>query len=124
LALSDVLFTSASKVNPTNSQTTGVDPSDQTRVSEFLTIQSLTNFAAITGALTVAWRALDRLDPNLFGSRWTPAVMAFSWFVVSIIATASQQEQTVRRSPGFWAPSIFIGIVNSLVLFSAVVGLS
>ena len=33
-------------------------------VSDFVTVQSFTNFAAMTGAITAAWHALERLWPS------------------------------------------------------------
>jgi hypothetical protein len=123
MALSDPLFTSASKNNPSNSQTIGVTADEQAKVSEFLTVQSLTNFAAMTGAITVAWKALKTVSASSFSTQWTPFVMALIWLAVSLIATATQ-EPAVRKSFGFWATGIFIGILNSLVLFSAVIGIT
>jgi hypothetical protein len=120
----DAFFTSAQANNPSNSQTLGVSAEQQTSVSEFLTVQSLTNFAAITGAITIAWKALKAVSSSDFSSQWTPFVMAFVWFAVSLIATAAQQDKSARVSIAFWATGIFIGIINALVLFGAVIGLN
>jgi hypothetical protein len=123
MAISDLVFTSVSKGNLTNSQTVGVPAADQTRISEFLTVQSLANFTAITGAITVAWKALQHLSEGWFGSTWTPFVLAQAWLVVSLITTAVQQDDATRKNPGFWVAAIFIGFLNSLVLFAAAIGL-
>lgn len=122
MGFSDAFFTSAQAKNPSNSQTLGTDA--QTSVSEFLTVQSLTNFAAITGAITIAWKALKAVSSSDFSTRWTPFAMALAWLVVSLIATAAQQDKTARTSIVFWTTGIFIGIINSLVLFGAVIGLN
>lgn len=123
MALSDPLFTSVDRTNPTNSQTMGIAPADQVMVSDFLTVQSLTNFAAMTGAITVAWKALEAVDHGSFSTQWTPFVMALIWLIVSLTTTAAR-EATVRKSVGFWAPAIFIGAINSLVLFGAVIDIN
>jgi hypothetical protein len=123
MAISDALFTSVSKANPSNSQTEGVESDDQTTASEFLTVQSLTNFAAMTGALTVAWKALIALSSASFSTQWTPFFMALAWFVVSLVTTVAQQDSAGRKNVGSWASWTFIGIVNSLVLFAAVIGI-
>jgi hypothetical protein len=124
MAISDALFTSVSKANPSNSQTKSVEPADQTTASEFLTVQSLTNFAAMTGALTVAWKALIALSSTSFSTQWTPFFMALAWFVVSLVTTVAQQDSAAdRKNVGSWASWTFIGLVNSLVLFAAVIGI-
>lgn len=122
MAASDLLFTSVAKTDLSNSQTAGVDPGDQTKVSDFLTVQSLANFAAMTGALTVTWKALQSINA-MFSAPWVPAVMAFLWFLVSFVVSAAQQEAKARRSPRFWLPAAFIGLVNSSVLYAAVIGI-
>jgi hypothetical protein len=77
----------------------------------------------MTGAITVAWKALQAVSESTFSARWTPFVMALLWLAVSLTATAAQ-EQTLRKSAGFWVTAIFIGIVNSAVLFGAVIGIT
>jgi hypothetical protein len=124
MAISDPLFTSVAKDNPSNSQTKDLNPGQQTKVSEFLTVQSLTNFAAMTGAITVGWKALKAVSPSSFSTHWTPFVMALIWLAVSVAATATQQEADVKKDFGFWATGIFIGALNSLVLFGAVIGIN
>jgi hypothetical protein len=123
MALSDVLFTSVDRANPSNSQTISLQSADQTRASDFLTVQSLANFAAMTGAITVAWKALQAVSESTFSARWTPFVLALLWLAVSLTATAAQ-EPALRKSPGFWVTAIFIGILNSAVLFGAVIGIT
>ena len=107
MGFTDAFFTSAQARNPSNSQTLGVSQGEQTSVSEFLTVQSLTNFAAITGAITIAWKALKTLSSSDFSTQWTPFVMALAWLVVSLIATAAQQDKSARTSVVFWATRYF-----------------
>lgn len=122
--VSDLLFTSVSRANPYNSQTIGVLAADQTKISEFLTVQSLVNFAAMTGAITVAWKALQTLNHTFFASHWVPFVFAVAWLAVSLLASATQPNSALGRNYGAWAVAIFIGLLNALVLFAAVVGIS
>jgi hypothetical protein len=123
MAITDVLFTSVSKKNLTNSQTMGVLDADETKISEFLTIQSLANFAAMTGALTVAWKALEHIGSAWTTSYWVPFALSEAWALVSLVLSASQQDRVTQRSLGFWIPALFIGFINSLILFAAVLGL-
>ena len=43
-------------------------------VSDFLTVQSFTNFAAVSGAITAAWQAVQTLNQGFFGL-WFPLRM-------------------------------------------------
>jgi len=122
--VSDLLFTTVSKANPFNSQTIGIHAADQTKMSEFLTVQSLVNFAAMTGAITVAWKALQALNHTFFASHWVPFVFALLWLAVSLLASATQPNSPLGKNYGAWAVAILIGLLNALVLFGAVVGIS
>ena len=123
MALSDALFTSVARANPTNSQTVGLQDGEQAKASDFLTVQSLANFAAMTGAITVAWKVLEVVSESTFSTRWIPFALALLWLVASLVATAAQ-EPALRKSPGFWATSTFIGFLNSAVLVGAVIGIT
>ena len=123
MGATDVLLTSVSTQNPTNSDTTGADPTSQTRVSDFLTVQSLTNFATMVGAITLAWKALTEVSSRIFGSQWTPLALALGWLVVSLVVSA-QAQGSARIQGRFWVSAIFIGILNTLVLFAAAIGVS
>lgn len=97
---------------------------DETRVSDFLTVQSLTNFAAMTGAITVAWKALQQVQNSWFHTIWTPLALAELWLVVSLIMSAYQQDRATNTKASYWASTLFIGFLNSLVLFAAAIGIN
>lgn len=98
------------------------EPGKGTQVSEFLTVQALTNFAAMTGAITAAWHALIRYDADMFGGLAAPYTMAGFFGFVSILLSVDALKKDGEFSPGRIAAAIFVAAVNSLVLASAVVG--
>jgi hypothetical protein len=120
----DFVLTSARDDNPTNSNTVRVPDSRQTEISSFLTIQSLTNFASVTGAITIAWKALQALDESTFTSQWTPFLLSVAWLLASLALSANAADKETRRSGAFWASVIFVGLLNMLVLFAAALGIS
>jgi hypothetical protein len=92
-------------------------------VSDFLTVQSLTNFAAMTGAITAAWNGLRVLSPPLFSGIWVPYAFAFLFGIVSILMSLDGlRKENGKADIGNIAGAIFIALINSLVLASAVVG--
>ena len=91
-------------------------------VSDFLTVQSLTNFAAMTGAITLAWNGLKLLSPALFSAIWVPYAFAFLFGVVSILMSLNGLKKEDKSDLGTIAAAIFIAVINALVLASAVVG--
>jgi hypothetical protein len=94
-------------------------------VSDFLTVQSLTNFAAMTGSITAAWNGLRTLNPQLFSGIWVPYAFAFLFGFVSIlISLDGLKKNSGKLDFGSIAGAIFIGVINSIVLASAVVGAS
>ena len=97
--------------------------SSSTTISDFLTIQSLTNFAAMTGAITAAWNALQRLN-TFFSSVWVPFVFAGTWGLISILISldALKKDNSTKFDGGKVLGRVFVAVVNSLVLTSAVVG--
>lgn len=95
-------------------------------VSDFLTIQSFTNFAAMTGAITAAWRALQTLMPAA-STIWVPYVFAFVWAFISFLISIDglktiKKNGTKKLELGTILGSILIAFLNSLVLAGAVVG--
>lgn len=76
---SSVLMTTTSKDSVTDGST-----GDNTKagVSDFLTVQSFTNFAAVSGAITAAWQAVQTLNQGFFGL-WFPYACAFVWAIIS-----------------------------------------
>ena len=89
-------------------------------VSNFITIQSLTNFAAMTGVITAAWHALQRLTPGA-GAIWVPYVFAGAWAIVSLLVSIDGLRAT-NNKVGTVVGAIFVALINSLVLAGAVVG--
>jgi hypothetical protein len=122
VAIRDATFTSVGSSNLTNSNTSGAADGETTAVSEFLTVQSLTNFAAMSGAITVGWKALQVLDQSVFKSNVTPFVLACLWLLVSLVSSAASEPSA--RKVGFLVPALFLGFLNTLVLFAAAVGVN
>ena len=100
MAITDILFTTVSKRNLTNSQTFDVPAAEQVKISEFLTVQSMANFTAITAAITLAWKALQHLPGGWFASELTPFFLAEAWLAVSLITTAVSKTLTPGRILG------------------------
>lgn len=108
----------------------GVDaPLDASRghagktVSSFVTVQSLSNFAAMTGAISAAWHALQRLSP-VATSLWVPYGFALAWAVVSLAISSDgfERRDGKGREWGTIAGAVFVALLNALVLAGAVVG--
>ena len=102
----------------------GADAAAATSISDFLTVQSLTNFAAMTGAITAGWKALERLDPTRFSALWVPYAFAGLFGVVSLLISTNALKSAGKWDAGNVLGAIFIGLLNALVLASAVVGAS
>lgn len=96
----------------------------QSAVSDFLTVQSLTNFAAMTGSISAAWHALQRLNPTLFSTLWVPYGFAALFGLVSILTSLDglKKQGSTKLDRGTVLAAFFIAVINSLVLASAVVG--
>lgn len=94
-------------------------------VSDFITVQSFTNFAAMTGAITAAWHALQRLTPEAAGI-WVPYAFALGWAIVSLLISIDGLKKTKDGKEtlelGTVVGAIFVALINSLVLAGAVVG--
>jgi hypothetical protein len=84
-------------------------------VSDFVTVQSLTNFAAMTGALTAAWAGLRQVPWAFLDSKWIPFILSVFFGVISYIVS------DLPGSREKWAAGL-IGFLNALILFAAVVG--
>lgn len=95
---------------------------EETSVSEFLTIQSLANFTAMTGAISAAWAALRTLEADWFSSNWVPFCFAVAFGIISILISTDALKNNGSFDLGRITASIFISLLNSLVLFSAVIG--
>lgn len=91
------------------------------RVSDFLTIQSLLNYGAMTGAIFAAWNALQRLTPAA-AAIWVPYAFAGAWLLVSLMMSWDSLKVNGTIKLNAVAAALFVGVINALVLASAVVG--
>lgn len=88
------------------------------RISAFLTIESLTNFAAMTGAISAAWFALG----TFFAAaqhELTVLALALAFGAISYLLSWRGLEGWSNR-----IAAAFIALLNSLILASAVLGMS
>ena len=90
-------------MNVFKTTTTSDSPLDASRgteakpaVSDFLTVQSFTNFAAMTGAITAAWHALQNVMPWA-STLWVPYVAAFIWAIISLLISIDGLRETGNR---------------------------
>ncbi len=115
-----VFKTTTNAFNPLDASS-GTDPNRT--VSDFLTIQSFTNFAAMTGAITAAWNALQRVAPST-STLWVPYILAIVFGIISVAISLDglKKKDTDKINGGALAASIFVAFINSLVLAGAVVG--
>jgi len=93
------------------------------QVSNFLTVQTFTNFAVMTGAITAAWHGLRSLTPHA-ATFWVPYGFSFAWAVVSVVMSLEGLTKNSPNKVGTVLQAIFLAAVNSLVLGGAVVGTS
>ena len=113
MAKTSVLGVTVDAARPTDGSASG-DAADKL-VSSFITIQSLANFSAMTGAVAAAWGGAKLASDN-FSGRWFPLMLCLTFGLVSL---ATSQ---VGRQLSKWIPAVFIAGINSLTLFSAVIG--
>ena len=106
-------LTTATKASPQDGRTP--DTPNAAQVSDFITVQSLTNFSAMTGAIVGAWKALELTSWHWTSSRTVPFVICVLFGAISVLVS-DLQGWTSRLSAGF------VALLNSLVLFGAVVG--
>lgn len=90
---------------------------EHTSVSEFLTVQSLSNFPVVAAAISTTWGGL-RVAWSGFDYYYTPAVFCLFYAVVSMVTSDLDRNHRVVIS------AAFVAVVNSMVLFSAVIGVS
>jgi hypothetical protein len=93
-------------------------------------VKSLTNFAAMTGGIAAAWGGAQSLWGSLCGL-WFPFVLCVLFGVVSLVASRpgarvkglDGKEAPDRPSPVVrWLQPSFIALVNTFVLYGAVLG--
>lgn len=97
-------------------------------VSDFLTVQSFTNFSAVSGAITAAWHALPILWQPASGP-WFPYLCAGLWAVISYQISkdglAKDDGAGKKTVPwGITGQALFFAFINALVLAGSVVGTS
>lgn len=85
------------------------------QVSDFITVQSLTNFSAMTGAIVAAWKALQLTEWGWTDERTVPLVACWLFGIVSVLISELGDWRKVLSA-------VFVALVNSLVLFGAVIG--
>jgi hypothetical protein len=107
--------TAASPLDGSNST------ADKPLVSDFITVQSFTNFAAMTGAITAAWHALQIVLPGA-AALYVPYLFALAWGVVSFLISLEGLKTNGKYEAGTVGGAIFVAFINSLVLAGAVVG--
>ena len=120
---SSVLMTSTSADAVTDGSTGNTS---KPGVSDFLTVQSFTNFAAVSGAITAAWHAVHSLNPQMFGP-WFPYACAFLWATISyqISKDGLGKVDASGKSVVPWGTTgqaLFFAFINALVLAGSVVG--
>ena len=121
MATADAFFVGVDKTNLTNASTSEMSANEQTTSSAFITVQSFTNFTAATAAITTSWQALQQLSPS-FNDRLWPFLLAVGWLAMSVITSAQSIGADARRL-SFWVSGLFLGFMNALTLFAAVLGL-
>src|SRR5215471_7309960 len=124
MAVMNVFQTTTNPESPLDASTgTQAKPA----VSDFITAQSFTNFAATTGAFTAAWHALQNLTPWTWtAAKWVPLVFAFAWAIFSFLSSIDGLKKfkggTERLDWGTLFGAGFVAFINALVLAGAVVG--
>ena len=122
MAITNVFKTTTSADSPLDASR-GTDP--KSTVSDFLTVQSFTNFAAVSGAITLAWGGLQKLIPGA-STLWVPYLFAFAWGAISILISIEGLKTAGGGSKelklGTVLQAVFVALINSLVLAGAVVG--
>jgi hypothetical protein len=101
----------------------GAAAGDTVSVSGFLTVQALTNFAAMTGAITAAWHALILLDATRFSGLWVPYTFAAIFGLVSMLISIDAFKEGGKWNWRKVIVASFVAIINVLVLAGAVVGM-
>jgi hypothetical protein len=118
MAIMNVFKTTTAAESPLDAS---VGTPDKATVSDFLTVQTFTNFAAMTGAITVAWHGLQRLTPHA-STLWVPYLCAFAWAVISVLISLEGLKKDNKTEIGTILQAIFLAAINALVLGGAVIG--
>ncbi|OKJ97398.1 hypothetical protein [Amycolatopsis sp. CB00013] len=130
MSISAAFGTTAAAGEPSTGNLQQNAPAGTTSVSDFITVQSLTNFAAMTGAIAAAWGGGQSLWSPLRGG-WFPFVLCALFGLVSLLVSRpgatvlGTEGQPVANQPKavfrVLQPS-FIALVNVFVLYGVVLG--
>lgn len=90
-------------------------------VPSFITPASLVTVSGGTAAVTLLWQVSKLLVGKSAGSPWVPFVI--SVLVGTVIYLISIQDKKVQATMEEKVVGMFIGFVNSMVLFAAAVGI-
>lgn len=89
------------------------------QIAIFIRPQALT-FPIVVGVVKVAWEGFMRLPVSWAGSLWVPfAACLFIGFVITIESVRIEKLSIPMSTLG-----VFIGILNSFVMFAAVLGIT
>ncbi|MFI1285148.1 hypothetical protein ACH4U5_31060 [Streptomyces sp. NPDC020858] len=110
--LTRTFLTTTTTKTPQDGNTSGTP--DAKQVSDFITVQSFTNFAAMSGAVLGAWKAVQLTQWNGTDSRTVPFVLCLAFGLISVLMSKLSWREA--------GPAVFVALLNSLVLFGAVVG--
>ena len=94
----------------------------QPGLNVFLTPQSIATFPVASLAVTIVWRLAAKLSPNHGKSSWVPVITALIIGGVIFMGGLSD-EDTKPKSTRPWIVSVVVGILNSLFLAAAALGL-
>lgn len=112
MAISNAFGTTVQANSPTDPTVTS---GDKKVVSDFITVASLTNFSAMTGAIATGWGGLRQVSGQ-FDSNWVPFLGCLLFALVSLLSSEPGKEFRM------WGPAAFIAALNALTLFAAVLG--
>ena len=104
-----------------SAQKTQTGAGDGQAVPSFITPASLVTVSGGTTAVTILWQVSKLLMGQSAQSPWVPFV--FSLLVGTVIYLVSIQDKNVQATTQEKIVGMFIGFVNSMVLFAAAVGI-
>lgn len=97
MALSNVFKTTVSREDPLNGNVSNQLASPAT-ASDFITVQSLANFAVMAGAVAAAWGGAASLAPVLHG-RWFLFMLCAVFGLASVLTTPSPDPAASGADP-------------------------
>ncbi|WP_370943288.1 hypothetical protein AB5J62_29875 [Amycolatopsis sp. cg5] len=89
-------------------------PEGAKNVSDFVTTQSFSNFSGMAIVIYGVWKIMQHVF-DFFRGTWFPAILCAAFLAVSVAASWS-------NTPGKRITAIFIAILNSILLYGAVIG--